>query len=65
MIMEFRPQVIKDSTIELCNEDPFIADIFATANPEDFLEELLHLCMRRGVMIHKAGDILTGQKITI
>lgn len=56
MIMELTPQVVKDSTIELCEEDPVIADIFATAEPQDLLEELLHLCMRRGVTINKVKE---------
>lgn len=59
MIMELTPQVVKDSTIELCEEDPHIADIFATANPEDIFEEILHLCMRRGVAIRTSIKILS------
>lgn len=47
------PQKIKDTTWDLVLDDDTMADIFATAKEEDYLEEVLRLCVRRGIALDR------------
>lgn len=50
------PQRLKDVTIENAMRDPGLEAIFANANPDDYLDQILHLCYHRGNVIARIED---------
>lgn len=52
------PQRIKDVTAENAMSDPAIEAIFANCNPEDYFDQVLHLCYHRGLVISRIQDDL-------
>lgn len=52
------PQRLKDVTIENAMRDPGLEAIFANADPDDYLDQILHLCYHRGCVISRIEDEL-------
>ena len=49
-------QKISDVTLAKSLNDPAIEAIFANCNPEDYFDQVLHLCYHRGLVISRIQD---------
>lgn len=52
------PQNISEGVIDLCENDEAIMAIFESSNPDEYLNQVLALCVRRGITIYKSREEL-------
>lgn len=52
------PQKISEVNLDSIEGDSALESIFANADPDEYFDKVLHLCIRRGRMIQEVRSII-------